>query len=159
DYRSFWWYTQFLSIIAGYFVIWEISKQALQAYPGTVEMARYLIWTLFVAVLFKVLGGSLWEHDWALAGTVGELERDLRAVQAMLLVVVVGVLAYYLIPIGRNLRGIIIGYGFFIAMGVINNTVRSQLGYTFQVWWRYTQSTAWLMALVVWLSALWSYRP
>jgi len=42
-----------------------------------------------------------------------ETERDLRIVQAVLLASLITLLAYYAVPMGRNLKGMILGYGFF----------------------------------------------
>ena len=158
-YRAFWWDTQIISVAIGYCVIWEIYQQALAAYPGTLRMARCLIWALFLIVVAKALSGALSDPAWVLANTVGELERNLRAVQAGLLFVVLSLLTYYVIPIGRNLQGIILGYGFFVGTGVINYSLRSQLGERFQLWWRYSQSIAWLVTLLIWSVTLWSYHP
>ena len=158
-YRTLWWYTEFLSIAVGYCVIWEIYEQALAAYPGSLLMARRLIRALFVIVLAKTLASALSSSAWVLANTAGELERNLRTVQAGLLIVVLAILTYYMIPIGWNLRGIILGYGFFVGTGLINYSLRSHLGDTFQLWWRYFQTTTWLATLLIWLATLWAYHP
>ena len=158
-YRTIYWYTEFLSVAVGYCVIWEIYQQALAAYPGTLRIAHCLVWALFLIVVAKALSGALSDPAWVPANTVGELERNLRTVQAGLLFVVLSLIIYYVIPIGRNLQGIILGYGFFIGTGVINMTIRSHLGEMFQVWWRYSQAAAWVLTLLIWSAALWSYHP
>jgi hypothetical protein len=158
-YRTFYWYTQFFSVAIGYCVIWQIYQQALVAYPGTLRMARGIVLSIFIGVVAKVLVNGLTGPVWGPIDTVVDLERNLRAVQAVLLVVVIAVIIYYMIPIGRNLRGIILGYGFFLGTGVIAMTLRSLLGDSFQLWWRYSQSIAWLATLVIWSATLWSYHP
>jgi hypothetical protein len=159
SYRSFYWYTEFVSVAIGYCVIWEIYQQALAPYSGTLRMARYLVLGIFCAVVGNSLINGLTGSVWGPAQTVMDLERNLRTVQTALLVVVLGILSYYLIPIGRNLMGIIFGYGFFIGVGVINMTLRSHLGDSFQIWWRYFQSSAYLITLLIWSATLWSYEP
>lgn len=158
-YADVYWYTQVLSVAIGYCVIWEIYQQALSAYQGTLRIARHLVLAVFIAVVARGFINSFTGPVWGPAETVMDLERNLRTVQAILLVVVLGLLAYYLIPIGRNLRGIILGYGFFIGTSVINMTVRSHLGETFQLWWQYFQSTTYFVALLIWSVTLWSYHP
>jgi len=37
------------------------------------------------------------------------LERDMRALQAALLFMIIALLAYYKVPTGRNLMGIVVG--------------------------------------------------
>lgn len=159
-YGRIYWYTEFISVAVGYCVIWEIYEQALGAYPGTIRMARSLIWALFTFVVAKALTSAISGSGWLSAGTVGELERNVRAVQASLLVVLVGLVSYYMIPVGRNLWGIIFGYGFFIAVaGIINMTIRAHFGEIFQLGWRYLQSSAYLLSLLIWSVSLWSYYP
>lgn len=41
-YQHFYWNTQFVSVLLGYGVIWEIYRQALGRYPGAARMARDL---------------------------------------------------------------------------------------------------------------------
>jgi len=110
-------------------------------------------------VLARTLFVAYSDPSWAIAKTTGELERNVRIAQAILLVVLVGVVFYYLVPIGRNLRGIIVGYGFFVATIFINSTLRLYLGESFHSRWRYFQSIAWNISLVIWCATLWAYHP
>ena len=158
-YRTIYWYTQFLSVAVGYCVIWEIYEQALAAYPGSLRMARQLVLGIFIVVVAKALSNSLDGPVWGPAETVLDLERNLRAVQVFLLLGVLALLRYYMVPIGRNLRGIVLGYGFFIGALVVSNTLWSQLGDTFQIWLQYFQSMAWLVTLTIWAATLWNYHP
>jgi hypothetical protein len=153
------WYTEFLSIAIGYCVVWEVYEQVLAAYPGTLRMARCIVSALFAIVLARAISNSLSGPFWGAAKTTFELERNVRVVQAALLVVLLIVLTYYKIPIGRNLRGVILGYGFFISMRVIGMTLRSDIGEVFQPSLRYFQSVAYLVTLLIWSAALWSYHP
>lgn len=158
-YRTLYWYTEFFSLAIGYCVIWEIYNQALAAYPGSLQIARGLVLATFIVVVAKVFINRLTGTLWELEATVLDLERNLRTVQATLLVVVVVVLRYYMIPIGRNLRGIILGYGVFVSTLVINNTLWSQFGDRFQLWLQYSQSVAYQIALLIWCLTLWFYHP
>ena len=159
SYRTFYWYTEFLSVAIGYCVIWEVYGHALSAYPGTLRMARRLVIAIFVMVAARAFANSLAGPIWGSAETVLDLERNLRTVQAVLLLVIVAVVTYYMIPIGQNLRGIILGYGFFIGTLVINNTLWSTLGDTYQKWLQYSQTITWLITSLIWSAMLWSYHP
>lgn len=158
-YAPFYWYTQIVSVILGYAVVWEVCRQTLSRYPGAFRMARSIVLLIFAAVIFKVLVTPLSGDIWSLARTTAELERAFRSVQAFLILVLVGVLAYYRIQIGRNLLGLVVGYGFFIGTSIINLTFRSFLGETFQIWWQYLQPMAYLVVLLIWCATLWSYQP
>lgn len=155
-YQIFYWDTQFLSVAVGYCVLWEIYSQALADYAGARRMAQQVLLAVFIAVVAKFLS-DIFNGTWSQGEA--SLERNFRIVQAMFLLAIVGLLAYYAIPIGRNLKGIILGYGFFVGTSVINLTLRFHLGETFQLWWQYLQSMAYFTTLLVWSAALWSYHP
>ena len=158
-YVSLYWYTEFLSLALGYTVIWEISRQALADYPGVGRMARTVLLFFFVMVLARALTGPLGDQASYSTKLLALLERDLRAVQALLLAGIVGLLAYYRIPVGLNLKGMTLGYGVFVGASVINLTLGSYLGDQFQPWWQYLQPTAYFLGLLIWTTSLWAYHP
>ncbi|MBI4459600.1 MAG: hypothetical protein HY648_06035, partial [Acidobacteria bacterium] len=80
-------------------------------------------------------------------------------VQATLLILLVSLIIYYQIPVGRNLRGLIAGYGFFVGVSVMLLTLRSYLGPPFQMWWQYLQQVSTLATFLIWCFALYSYWP
>lgn len=158
-YGDFYWTTQIVSVLLGYAVVWETYRQVLSGYPGAFRMARKVLLLIFMAVISKILVNILAGHDWTLARTMAEQERDFRAVQACLIAAVAGLMSYYRIPIGRNVRGIIIGYGLFLGTSILNLTLRSHFGEAFQVWWQYLQPAAYLVVLLTWCVTLWSFQP
>jgi len=87
------------------------------------------------------------------------MERDLRIVQSALLLGLVDLLSYYAVPIGKNLKGMILGFGIFLGTSLVNLTARSYFGDAFQKAWTYIQPLSYLVMLAVWVAALWSYAP
>lgn len=158
-YGDFYWTTQIVSVLLGYAVVWEIYRQVLARYPGAFRMARNVLLLIFVAVISKILVNILAGQDWSLARTMGEQERDFRTVQACLIAAVAGLMSYYRIPIGRNVRGIMLGYGFFLSTSILNLTLRSYFGDGFQIWWQYLQPAAYVAVLLTWCLTLWFYQP
>jgi len=160
SYQNFYWNTQFVSVLLGYGVIWEIYRQALGHYPGAARMARDFLSVIFILVVSKAFFNTLsGHHVWSPATTTAELELNLRSVQAILLVALGGLLRYYAIPIGRNLRGMILGYGFFIGTSLINLSFLSRVSEKFHLWWTYLEPVSYLATLLIWCWALWSYYP
>src|SRR5260370_11082197 len=123
-YRDFYWNTQPFSILMGCALVWEIYRQALRRSPGAARMARNLLLFLLLMVFSKTLINGWNGSGWWQAETTAELERNMRTVQAMLLIALILVLVHYAIPLGRNIRGMILGYGLFISTSVINLTLR-----------------------------------
>ena len=158
-YPSVYWFSQYVSVTIGYGVVWEIFRQALANYPGAGRVARTCLLTIFILVLCKVFLNALSGPVYSPAKTTADLERYLRVVQAILLMTIVGLVAYYVIPMGRNLRGIILGYGFFLGLTVMRLALRSHLGDAFQPVWQHLAWASYSVALVIWCLSLWSSHP
>ena len=159
QYFALYWYTQFLSVAVGHAVLWEIYQQSLRDYPGTLKIARVLVSTLFAGALILALVNAFTGEASALIRSSVAFERNLRALQGALLTLLLALIGHYAIPLGRNLWGLILGYGFYIGVSVVTLTLRSYLGVSFDVWWHYLQLSSYLIALSIWLPALWVYAP
>ena len=157
-YPYVYWYSQFFLIASGCAVVWEIYRAALKPYPGAARMARNVLAFLFI-VTFSRIVVKAWSNPRGLPGTSLEMERDLRVVQSALLLGLVALLSYYAVPIGRNLKGMILGFGIFLGTSLVNLTARNYFGEGFQKAWLYVQPLSYLVVLGVWMATLWSYAP
>lgn len=158
-YRTFYWSSEYLAATVGYAVILEIYKHALKSSPGAARIARTFLLVVLVAVILKVMANALSGRAWSPAATSAELERDLRTLQALLLFGIVALVAYYRIPVGRNLKGIAFGYGFYVCASVMSLAFGSLPGYALRPEWRHVQPIAYLAALFIWSCTLLSYQP
>lgn len=158
EYLIFYWNTQFVSVAASFCVIWELYTQVLKHYPGTGKIARAVNSFFFLAVLGEALLRAIMD-PMDLVRSVAALERNLRAVEALLLLVLLALVRYYLIPLGRNVQGVILGYGFSLATSTALLALYSYLGTSFQVWWQYLQQVCALATLGIFTATLWSYHP
>ena len=158
-YASAYWYTQLFSALLGCGIVWEVYKIALSRYPGAARMARNVLLFLFLISISRIFVNAWNSPNWLPEKTTVETERDLRAVQAALLMGLIALLAYYAIPLGRNLKGLIFGYSIFLGSSLIQLTLRNNLGDSFQYWWQYLQPIAYVSVLLIWCKALWSYAP
>jgi hypothetical protein len=158
-YRNWYWSTEFVSVAIGYGVILEILRQSLARYQGAARFGSRLLWASFFAVLAYIAHKSVLVTNWSAAATGAELERDLRTVQAFVLAGILIVISHYRVEIGRNLKGMIAGYGAFIGLSVVNLAVQAYAGPPLQVVWRGLQSYSFFIPLLIWITALWSYQP
>lgn len=155
EYSQVYWITQFVSLVIGSAVIFEIYHVGLRPFPGTARMARYLLLFIFGLVFVEAVadptrGLFLW-----LAESAGELERSLRVLQALSILTLVALFLWYAIPFGRNLRGILCGYGLFIATRTVQLYLLPFYS-EIKVVWPYLQPFAYSLVLGLWASALWS---
>jgi len=155
-YMESYWYTEFFGVIVGSGVLFEIYQKGLAPYPGTARLARNVLALVFAVAIGKALAASLRGPLWWPARTTAELERNLRAVQAFAVLGLVILLVAYSIPLGRNLRGIVMGYALFIATSLANLAALASPGNEFQHLWSYSQQLFYLVVLCIWTVSLWT---
>ena len=108
----------------------------------------------FSKVFFTAAAGA---DGWTPALTF-LLERDIRFVQIAAIVILLGIVLAYRIAIGRNLKGIIFGYGFYLGAVVTNLTFLGAFGERVQAAASRIQASSYLATLAIWTVALWSYE-
>jgi len=159
SYPTLYWRTEFIGVVLGCGLVWEAYKIALASYPGSARMARSLLALVFIFTFGRFLVKNWSAASWTRVRTALDLELDLRVVQVALLFALVALFAYYAIPLGKNLKGIVYGYGLFLVTSLVNLTLRGQLGDSFQRVWQYMQPGCYMLVLAIWTWSLWSYRP
>ena len=157
-YGPLYWNTQFLSLVIGCGVVFEIYRTGLKDFPGTARMARNVLLLVFAMVFAKALVMSADATSWWAALTAMKLERDLRIVQTAALVALSVVFLVYAIPLSRNLKGMLVGYGIFLGTSVIQLTLMVQMGEVFRGAWDYLRSLAYLVVLAIWTWSLWALQ-
>lgn len=155
-YFKVYWSTQFLSLVIGSTVIFELYRVGLRGFPGTAKMARALLLIVFAAIFTKVLANPSGGIFQWFALKSEELERSLRVAQASALLALVALCIWYAIPFGKNLKGIVYGYGLFISMSILQLTAVSHFWSYIGVLWSYLQPCSYLLVLGMWVAALWS---
>jgi hypothetical protein len=94
---------------------------------------------------------------WWPAKDVAEIERNLRAVQGFAILALLVVIVGYAIPRDRQLKGILAGYTLFVANSIVQLSLLSHLGASFQRIVVYLQPFTYDLVLCIWVVALW--RP
>ena len=158
-YTQWYWRTEFATLVVGCAVVLEILDRALESYPG----ARRFVMGLSVTILVVVVGYAAWKVALgalrSIAVTEAGMERDLRVVQAMFLATIMIVVFYYGIELGKNLKGLILGFGAYVGISVMILALLPILGPRFETLSEWLRSGSYLFALLVWTVAMWSYAP
>jgi hypothetical protein len=158
-YPNVYWATQFLCFVIGSAVIFEVYRAALRSFPGTAKVARYALLLIFGVIFANAVAGvSSGLFAW-FAQTCEDLEWKLRMVQALAILTLVVLFLWYAIPFGRNLRGILIGYGLFVGLSILQFTMLHYSWTDIARYWAYAQPFSYVVVLSVWTVALWSARP
>jgi hypothetical protein len=162
-YDAWYWPTQFATLGIGCAVVLEIVRQALAAYPGAERVARVASLAVFAATFCYVEWHLARRTAWSTSSATVELERDLRVIEALVLATVLAtvlaIVFYYRIELGKNVTGMILGFGVYIGVSLTTLALRSFAGPRFDTAWGLLQSASFVFATAVWTVALWKYGP
>jgi hypothetical protein len=155
-YATVYWVCEFIAVVFGCLVLFEIYWVTLRIYPGTARMARNLLLFVFVLACAKaIVNQSQGVAPWALRNAE-ELERNLRTVQAFAIIALILVILAYAIPRDRHLKGILGGYGLFVGSTVVQLSLSTHIGSSFYRLLMYIQPFSYDIVVFIWLWALWS---
>lgn len=158
-YGRFYWAKEFICVIAGYALVMEILERALDSYDGPRKLARKAAFAVFAGIVAFTTGEWLLQRSVRFPLTGVEVQRDLRTAELILISLIISLLLYYRIPIGRNLKGIMLGYGLCVTTVVVGDAVRSYAGMQFQTAFSALRSYSFFASLLIWTVFLWSYQP
>jgi hypothetical protein len=158
-YETWYWPTQFATLVIGFGVVLEVVRQALDAYPG----ARRFAWRASCAVFAVTFCYVEWHvarrTEWSTVAATVELERDLRVIEALVMATVLAIVFYYRIELGKNVTGMILGFGAYVGVSLTTLALRAFFGPQFNTAWGLLQSASFVFGTAVWTVALWSYKP
>jgi hypothetical protein len=160
SYLKWTWYAGFVVLFLGCGILLEVFRHVLSSYPGAQKIAKAAGFVVVGAVVcFAVVYPFFAPADSVAQALYLRLQRDFVMVQAILLAGLLRVISYFRIPMGKNLRGMILGYGQCIGVTLIGLALRSYIGPRIQTAWSLSQQLSYVASLAIWAVALWSYRP
>jgi hypothetical protein len=159
SYLYVYWIFEFLGLLFGCLVFFELYRVALKPYPGVARIARALLGILFVIGLAKTVVKTLSVPVWWFRVTPTEVEGLLRVCQLVAILALTILFLSYSIPFGRNLRGILLGYSLFVSWSVICLALVEAGIAKYDSFWSYTYSISYVLSVVVWTVHTWSYQP
>jgi len=159
-YLKAYWIIQFCTLLIGCGIVLEIFRHILGPYPGADKFATIVVLATFGVIFCFALTYQFFVPEWATSkGSAPEIERNVRTVQAIFLFVILAVISYYRIPIGKNLKGMITGYGLYIVSSLFTLAVAAYAGPRFNSTWNVIQPFSFDLSIAIWVVALWSYHP
>jgi len=150
-YTWVYWVTEFLALILGCCVMFEVYRQALEPYPGTAKMAKNVLAFLFALALARAVNVFLTDPHLLLNVTSLHIERAMRTFQAIAIVSLLSLFLSYSIPFSAQLRGILMGYSLFVSARVLSLAFVGETGKGF---WYFAYSACYITAVGIWLSYL-----
>ena len=158
-YALFYWRLQFVTLALGCGVIVEISRHVFARHVSLDRFARWVAIVTFGAIFLVFAIHVAFLPHWKPVANPAELERNLRIAQAIALLTIVFLTGYYRIEIGKNMKGLILGFGVYVGASIISLTLRLFIGIWFSPVWKIIGPFSYTAALLIWMVALWSYEP
>jgi hypothetical protein len=153
------WATEFLGLLLGCLVFFEFYRVALKPYPGTARMARAMLAVLLVIAVIKTVVTVANIPKWWFNAQPAQVEGMLRVWQLLAILALILLFLFYSIPFGKNLRGILLGYGFFVCWSVLCLALVAAGVAKAETFWSYTYPISYVLSVVIWTVHLWSYQP
>lgn len=147
------WWGEALTAVLGFGVIWQVYREIPSQYAGLARVIKTTAqWFTASAPMFLFIGFLLspdWIRHWA------GMERSVRCFQAALIGIIIIIVFSYRIPVSRNLHGLMLGYGWFIAISILGLTLWPAIG----AGWRRIIPVGFLLGQAIWLASFWDSRP
>jgi hypothetical protein len=155
--RLFWRF-EIVTVALGCGVLLEISRYVFARHISLDHFVRWTTVLTFGSIFFVFTIHAFFLPNWNPVTNSAELERQLRVAQALALMSIVFVSGYYEIAIGRNMKGMILGFGVYVAATLMSLTLLQMIGIRFIPAWMFIQPFSYVVALLIWTVALWTYE-
>jgi len=155
-YEPLYWPADLATILASYAVMVEIFRWSTRHKPGIRRLTQRALLTVFAITVAYTASNFVNGKFSSASRAVAALGRDLRYVEAAVLLLMLWLLLRYRIPLGRNLRGLLIGYFLWVSINVVNLALWFVPGNEFSNLLRGLLPTTYVLTLGVWCVALWS---
>jgi hypothetical protein len=158
-YGLLYWPVDLVTLALGCGVVVEISRHAFARHVSLDRFARWVAIITFGAIFLAFAIHVAFLPHWKPVANPAELELDLRIAQAIALLSIVFLTGYYGIEIGKNVKGLILGFGVYVGVSIISLTLWTFIGIQSGPAWKIVVPLCYTAALLIWAVALWSYEP
>lgn len=158
-YEPLYWPADLATILASYAVMVEIFRWSTRHKPGIRRLTQRALLTVFALTAGYAASIFVLGKFSSPSRAVAALGRDLRYVEAGVLLLMLWLLLRYRIPLGRNLLGLLIGYSFWVGMNVVNLAFWFVPGNEFSNLLRGLLPRTYVFTLGVWCVTLWCAYP
>jgi len=158
-YDAYYWMGQFLTMITACGIVLEVLRNVFSSDPVARKYAPFFRTGLYVLIVC-ISGIYLWTPR-ALGGNISNLnlERNFRLIESFFLLAMLAVILHCGLVMGRNLTGMFLGYGLYVAASLLILALRSYAGPALEGAWEVIQPLAYVVCLSIWLYSLWAYYP
>jgi hypothetical protein len=150
-----------VSALMGFLIIWEVLRAVFPRHTTLRSLARNILLGICLFALPSIL-----MLGWSQANVIHfpykyvppVFEQYLTLAQAVLLLAVAALAGYYRLPLGRNIRGLVFGFGLYLSLCAVNFATL-QIVSGFLPYWQLLSPALYIGLLVFWIWAFWEYSP
>ena len=158
-YLGFYWWTELGLVAMGFAVTFGIFNSVLRYYPGVRTMANFFATGAFMFVAaqagIQAATGDLRE----VIGGVMRFQRHMRFLEITLLALLTMLILYYCIPLGRNVRGLLLGYSLYLISSAVMITARGFATPSSQNLIETVRQFSGIVTALIWVTMLWRFDP
>lgn len=125
SYAAWYWPTQYVTMLVGSGVILEMLRCIPLSHRDVRGLARITRYVLLAVVVCFLAACLLTPGVLRVVAIDVVLERDFRLAQALILLLIAGIVLRDELPIGRNVKGIFLGYGLYVGASLVTLCRRS----------------------------------
>jgi hypothetical protein len=154
------WRLETITLTLQFIVNWEFIRGAFPRRSTLYNLAWKLLLAVEVGVLPAIVALSWSQASLPLVylHVHPAVEQYICLAQAVLLLTPAAVALYYRVPLGRNLRGLCIGFGVYLLVRSAN-FASLQVVRGFAPYWRLLTPLTFIAMIAIWLWAFWEYAP
>lgn len=156
--RLLWWHF-FVTVLAEFAVIVEISDHLFEPYPAIRGLGRLLVAFVSVILFLLYVVPSLGGYPSSRASVLGFVKKA-SVLKVVGLLAVLAVARRYRLRLGRNLSGMTLGFCVYLGIGLANFAVaETDEARVYEGTFSLIAPLSFTLALMIWMVGLWSYQP
>jgi hypothetical protein len=150
---------EFITCVLGCGVMLEIIRHVFAEHASLERFARRAAVVVFGMIFLELAILAALLLHWSAANYVAHVAMDLLLAQGAGLTAILFLIGFYGIEVGRNMRGIIVGFGVYLGVSLILWPLTAFFGMQVYAAWRIVQVSPYLAPLCIWAVALCTYEP
>ena len=155
------WAAEVASLLTGFLIVWEVVRVLFPPDSSLRGLARSIL-LLTGAVALPAFAVLAWSQSNLIHFTYRYVppvfEQYLSLAEAVLLLALAATALYYRLPLGRNQRGLVFGFGLYLSLCAVN-FASLQIVPGFLTYWQFISPVLYIGLLSFCLWAFWNYSP
>jgi hypothetical protein len=158
-YAKVYWYSEDVSMILYFFVIWEVFRQVFlkSSVLHTIVLRGFMFGVIGMIVFMMAISWGALNYTTS-HSVIFASERTLAFSQASLILAILLLARYYNLDLGRNLWGVAVGCGLFSSFSIVNFALIDLVPFFFP-YWQVLTPFGFVSMLCMWTWATWIYSP